>query len=65
MKIYVAGVETLWKKEREDETQFITKFVGKNSLGHSYFALQNFRSQLHVCWLIMPKLDVLIARLSG
>jgi hypothetical protein len=30
VKIYVAGVEALRKKERQDETQFITKFDGKN-----------------------------------
>ncbi len=29
MKIYVATVEALRKKEREDETQFITKIGGK------------------------------------
>jgi hypothetical protein len=42
VKIYVAGVETLRKKEREDETQFITKFVGKNSLDRSYFGFVKF-----------------------
>jgi hypothetical protein len=30
VKIYVAAVETLMKKEREDETQFTTKIGGKN-----------------------------------
>jgi hypothetical protein len=39
VKIYVAAVEALRKKEREDETQFITKFDGKTSLGLSYFSL--------------------------
>jgi hypothetical protein len=30
VKIFVAAVEALRVKERQDETQFITKFVGKN-----------------------------------
>jgi hypothetical protein len=30
VKIYLAAVETLRKKEREDETQFTTKIGGKN-----------------------------------
>ncbi len=42
MKIYVAPVEALGKKERGDETQFTTKIGGKNSLGPSYFVLYNF-----------------------
>ncbi len=33
MKIYVAAVEALRKKERGDETQFTTKICGKISLG--------------------------------
>jgi hypothetical protein len=41
VKIYVAAVETLRKKERQDETpvQFTTKSGGKTSLGPSYFLL--------------------------
>ncbi len=39
MKTYVAIVEALGKKERHDETQFITKIDGKTSLSPSYFAL--------------------------
>jgi len=39
VKIYVAAVEALRKKERQDETQFTTKIGGKTSLGPSYFAL--------------------------
>jgi hypothetical protein len=35
----VATVEALRKKERQDENQFIIKFVGKTSLRPSYFAL--------------------------
>ncbi len=46
MKIYVAAVEALWKKERHDETQFTTKIGGKISLGFNYFILYNFHSQL-------------------
>jgi hypothetical protein len=39
MKIYVAIVETLKKKERGDETQFTTKIARKTSLSPSYFVL--------------------------
>jgi predicted proteasome-type protease len=39
LKIYVAVVEALRKKERQDETQFTTKIGGKTSLGPSYFVL--------------------------
>ncbi len=39
VKIYVAAVEALRKKERGDETQFTTKIGGKTSLGPSYFNL--------------------------
>ncbi len=39
MKIYVAAVEALRKKERGDETQFTTKVGGETSLGPSYFVL--------------------------
>ncbi len=37
--MYVTAVEALTKKDRQDETQFITKIGGKTSLGPSYFAL--------------------------
>ncbi len=33
MKIYLAAVGALGKKQRQDETQFITKIGGKTSLG--------------------------------
>jgi hypothetical protein len=39
VKIYVAAVEAITKKERQDETQFITKIGRKTSLGINYFAL--------------------------
>jgi len=39
VKVYVAAVEALRKKERPDETQFTTEIGGKTSLGPSYFAL--------------------------
>jgi hypothetical protein len=39
LKIYVAAMEALNDKERQDETQFNTKIGGKTSLGPSYFAL--------------------------
>jgi hypothetical protein len=37
VKIYVAAVQALRKKESQDETQLTTKIGGKTSLGHSYF----------------------------
>jgi hypothetical protein len=37
LKIYVAAVEALRKKERGYETQFTTKIGGKTSMGPSYF----------------------------
>jgi hypothetical protein len=37
VKIFVAAVEALRKKERQDETQFTAKIAGKTSLGPSYF----------------------------
>ncbi len=39
MKINVAAVEALRKKERGDQTQFTTKIGGKTSLGLRYFVL--------------------------
>ncbi len=39
MKIYVAAVKALRRKERWNETQFTTKIGGKTSLGASYFVL--------------------------
>jgi hypothetical protein len=39
VKICVAAMEMLMKKERQDETLFTTKIGGKTSLGPSYFAL--------------------------
>jgi hypothetical protein len=39
LKIYVAAVEALKKKERQDEFQFTTKIGGKTSLVPSYFIL--------------------------
>jgi len=38
MKTYVAAVEVLRKKERQDETQFTSKIGGKTSSAPSYFA---------------------------
>jgi len=40
VKIYVASVEALRKKERGDETQFTTNIGGKGGLGPSYFWFQ-------------------------
>ncbi len=42
MKIYVAAVQALWKKETEDETQFTTKIGGKTNLGPSFFFFVKF-----------------------
>jgi hypothetical protein len=39
VKIYVAAVEALRKKESQDKTQFTTKIGGKTTLGPSYFLL--------------------------
>jgi hypothetical protein len=39
VKVYVAAVKVLQKKERNDETQFTTKIGGKTSLGPSYLVL--------------------------
>jgi len=60
VKIYVASVEALREKERQDETQFTTKIGGKTSLGPSYFVLSNFHSQLRAWCPIMPKLAILV-----
>jgi hypothetical protein len=42
VKKYVAAMEALRKKERQDETQFNTKFGGKTSLGPSYWFCKTF-----------------------
>jgi hypothetical protein len=39
VKIHVAAVEALRKKERGDKTQFATKIGGKTSLCPSHFEL--------------------------
>jgi hypothetical protein len=39
VKIYVTAVEAIRKKERQDETQFTTKFDEQTSLGPGYFVL--------------------------
>jgi hypothetical protein len=39
VKIYVAAVQALRKKETQDETQFTTKMGGKTSLGPGYLLL--------------------------
>jgi hypothetical protein len=39
VKIYVATVQALRKKETQDETQFTIKIGGKTNLGPSYFLL--------------------------
>ncbi len=42
MKIYVAAVEALRKKELQDETQSSTKIGGKTSFGSQLFSLVKF-----------------------
>jgi hypothetical protein len=42
VKIYVAAVQALRKKETQDETQFTTKIGGKISLGSSYISFCKF-----------------------
>jgi hypothetical protein len=39
VKIYVAAVEALKKRERHDEIEFTTKIGGKTSLRRRYFIL--------------------------
>ncbi len=39
VKIYVATMEVLRKKDKQDETQFTPKIGGKTSLHLSYFVL--------------------------
>jgi len=39
VKIYVAAVQAVRKKETQDETHFTSKIRGKTSLGPSYFIL--------------------------
>jgi hypothetical protein len=40
--MYVAAVEALRKKERQDETQFTSKIGGKTSLGSQLFCFMKF-----------------------
>jgi hypothetical protein len=42
VEIYVAAVEARRKKERQDETQFTTKFGETTSLGPNYFCFETF-----------------------
>jgi hypothetical protein len=55
VKIHVAAVKALRKKERGDETQFTTKIGGKTSLGQ-LFRVVKFHSQICGRCTIMPKL---------
>ncbi len=65
MKIYVAAMEALMKKERQDETQFTTKIDGFLEFYPSWklmcFCLQVFFLNLT---LYMTKLKVLVLCLS-
>ncbi len=42
MKIQVATMDMIRKKERHDETQFPTKIGGKTNLGPNYYLSKNF-----------------------
>ncbi len=55
VKIYVAAVEALRKKERQDETQFTTKFGEKANLGCKIFISFPVK---HLC-PVMLKLAIL------
>ncbi len=50
VKIYVAAVEVLRKKEIQDETEFTTKIDGKTSLGTSYFPFVKLSLPLMACY---------------
>jgi hypothetical protein len=50
MKIYVAAVEGLTEKERQDETQFTIKIGGKCSLSPNYFHFQRYVFDGLLCW---------------
>jgi hypothetical protein len=53
VKICVAPVKALRKKEREDETQFSTKIGGKTSfMGPSYFVFVKSSFPVNKC--LMP-----------
>jgi hypothetical protein len=48
MKMYVAAVEALRKKERQDETKFTNKIGEQTSLGPSYLVCKILDSQFRV-----------------
>jgi hypothetical protein len=54
VKIYVAAVEALRKKERHDETQFITKIVLFISLCKIFISSYVFDAMLCRNWLLSP-----------
>jgi hypothetical protein len=57
--MYVATVEALRKKERQDETQFTIKFGVKISLGPVISLCKIFIPSYTFDALIMPKLAIL------
>ncbi len=60
VKIYVAAMEAPRKKERQDETQFITKISGETSLGLSYFVFVKLSFPvMRLMPYYMPKLAIL------
>jgi hypothetical protein len=60
MKIYVAAVEALMEKERQDETQFTTKIDGFLSFVPPLNANVLFRRFFFNLTLCMTKLKVLV-----
>ncbi len=64
MRIYVAGVETLWKKERQDETLSLSLNLLEKIVWVIVISLCKIFIPSYRFGLIMPKLAVLISRLS-
>jgi hypothetical protein len=60
VKIYVAAVEALSKKERQDETQFITKIDGFLSFISHWILMDFFACFFFNLTLCMTKLRVLL-----
>ncbi len=55
MKICVATVEALRKKERGDETSVYHQNWWKNYFGSKLFRFVKFHSELPISWPTMPK----------
>jgi hypothetical protein len=64
VKIYVAALEALRKKERQDETQFTTKIDGVSEFHPQLNANVLFRGFFKNLTLFMTKLRVLVLYFS-